>query len=124
MRYLKPVHLYAFGWVILVAGMVWYVNFAQAQTVNCLYEAQAKDSAVTALRSDAAGRRDDALVRSKETMARIVQLRVRDQVADSAEIQRLSAQYIDATAAYVRAQHDLDRVRDKNPPPDIRKMCR
>lgn len=142
MRFMKPVYLYALGWVLLVLGVVVYVNTVTGATVDCVYRAQRQDSTITSTRSDAAERRDDALVRSKLTMGRIVELRIYDDRAKDdkelaalfekylpghgenySDLQALSRMYVTTVLDYVSAQHELDTVRDKNPPPNIKKMC-
>lgn len=132
--------IWAIGYVLVVIGLVAYVNITATATVNCIVRAQSEDSTVTSLRSDAAERRDDALVGSKLTMARIVELLVGGRDTDSDVLRELTANhtpnlpdydnqtalsihYVKTVIDYTTAQHELDTVRDNNPPPDIRKMC-
>lgn len=132
--------IWAIGYVLVVVGLVAYVNITATATVNCIVRAQSQDSTITSLRSDAAERRDDALVRSKLTMARIVELRVGGRDTDSGVLRQLTANhtpnipdydnqtalsihYVKTVIDYTNAQHELDTVRDNNPPPNIRKMC-
>lgn len=133
--------LYAVGWVLLVAGVVWYVHTATSATVNCIYRGLAQSNESTMERSDAAERRDNALVRSKLTMGRVVELRIGDRSTDSGRLHELwsvylpeglpdynnlsalSLDYVQSVIDYVTAQHELDETRADNPVPNVRRMC-
>lgn len=121
MRHVKPGVVYLVGWVVLVVAVAWYVNFAQGETVSCVYKGLVASQKSDAVRSEAAKRRDKALVGSKKALRQWVMLI--DQTGPSPQTRILGHRYYIETGKYIEAQHDLDAARVHHPPPDVRNLC-
>lgn len=136
--------IWAIGYLIVVIGLVvsFYVDAAQNPRIAAVdarvaaAEAKGAKAAVacigkvieatnqsTVARSEAAQRRDEALVASKRALRELIRLRVIEQIGTSEPVRQAAEQYMTQTQKFIEASGDLAEARVDNPVPDPAKVC-
>lgn len=120
--------IWALGYLVVVVGLVaaFYgqrqilvaQKEAKASTVQCVIEVVSQTVSSTEVRSDAATKRDEALLGSKKALRELIRLRVLEQVSDSPEVRQAASQYVTQTQQFIDASRELVVVRKLNPVPD------
>lgn len=120
--------------IILASGSVFYTSRTNAkqdnaavarntQLTSCLSRLAVQITTNTAMRSEAAERRDESLLASKRALRELIRLRVIEQVSDSAQVRQVANQYMVQTQKFIEASEDLEKARAANPPPEFKDYC-
>lgn len=88
----------------------------KAAVIRCFADFNRESSRTTKSRSDAAERRDEALVASKKAMREWVRRILEGETLDnSPAIRQAALQYIEQTGKFIAAQEELDETRQDEP---------
>lgn len=120
--------------IILASGSVFYTSRTNTQQDNetvarntvltqCLSRLAVQITTNTALRSEAAERRDESLLASKRALRELIRLRVIEQVSDSPQVRQVAEQYMVQTQRFIEASLELEKARSENPPPEFKDFC-